>query len=241
MDSNSSGEEQVLVQQRKLNELLQYFKVGRCVNGVSHDVNNCLGAILAYAELANLDTRLGPETRRMVIKITEAVERASALVTELTNVARPLKNSVNIIDLRQLVRGILMVRDYDLRIRQVEIASDLDETPSLSGDAARLRLALLYLLMNAEEALQNSEKRRIRITLRAEAQGIAFEIWDSGPGVDGQNVDKIFEPFFTTKGALHLGLGLCTARATIEQHGGTLRYEPQRGFVAFLPYAGLPT
>ncbi|MDP1662455.1 MAG: cytochrome c3 family protein [Phycisphaerales bacterium] len=41
------------------------------MNGVTHDINNLLGAAMAYAELAALDPNLSPETTRMMGQIVD--------------------------------------------------------------------------------------------------------------------------------------------------------------------------
>lgn len=221
----------------KLQDLLQFVKVGRCVNGVAHDVNNCLGAILAYAELTSLDPHLEPEPRRMVNKILDAVERASALISELTNVARPLKPVAGVVDFRHLIKGVLLLRDYDFRIAQIETEFDLDEAlPSIIGDVSRMRLAVLYLVLNAEEAVRHAAVRKLSIGVHATEGAIELTFHNSGPDIEEGIREQIFDAFFTTKEGFHLGLGLGAAREIIEAHDGTLRYEPERGFVVHLPF-----
>jgi two-component system, NtrC family, sensor kinase len=221
--------------EQRLREVLQFVKVGRCVNGVTHDVNNCLGAILAYAELTSMDRTLGPEAHRMVAKIIEAVDRATALVSELTNVARPLKPSVSIVDLRELVRGIVLLREYEYRIRQINLVQNFpQEVPSLSGDPAQMRLALLYLLMNAEEAVMGVERKEIRVAMSVLPEGLELVIGNSGARIGVE--EPVFEPFYSTKGERHLGLGLNSARDIVQAHGGHLIYEAERGFVLYLPF-----
>jgi histidine kinase/DNA gyrase B/HSP90-like ATPase len=46
---------------------------------------------------------------------------------------------------------------------------------------------------------------------------IVVTVQDSGPGIDGENLDKIFDAFFTTK-RNGTGLGLAICRMIVERH-----------------------
>jgi signal transduction histidine kinase len=63
-------------------------------------------------------------------------------------------------------------------------------------------------------------------------------IKDDGPGVPKDLREKVFEPFFSTKEE-GTGLGLSIAVRVIEQHGGRLTLESEKGlgttFVITLP------
>ena len=66
-----------------------------------------------------------------------------------------------------------------------------------------------------------------------EVQGLAqdfggwveFSVSDKGHGITADVAQQLFTPFFTTKEE-GMGLGLSLCRTVVEQHGGTLRFEP---------------
>ena len=55
---------------------------------------------------------------------------------------------------------------------------------------------------------------------------MVVEVRDNGPGIPDGLRGRIFEPFFSTQGEDVSGLGLSIARATLEDHGGTLEVLP---------------
>ena len=103
---------------------------------------------------------------------------------------------------------------------------------SVSGLEARadlrmLRQALLNLLRNAAEAIDETRiDRRVVVNSSSEADR-AGKLWavisvrDTGPGIAQSDLQKIFIPFFTTKTQGH-GIGLALTHRVITEHGGTL-------------------
>ena len=55
----------------RLMQLHRHAQVGGCVSGIAHDINNLLGAAMAYAELAALDEGVSPDTSRMLEQIVD--------------------------------------------------------------------------------------------------------------------------------------------------------------------------
>jgi two-component system, LuxR family, sensor histidine kinase DctS len=54
---------------------------------------------------------------------------------------------------------------------------------------------------------------------------VLWRVQDFGEGISPDEAQQLFTPFFTTKrDGMGLGLNLC--RTIIEQHGGTLQFEP---------------
>jgi len=220
----------------RLPRLFRFIQLGRCVNGVAHDVNNYLGAMLAYAELASLDTGISDESRRMITEIMDGVTKCSQLINSLTDIARKEKNSASMIDLVGLVNRLLKLRSYALRVDQITVETDLPSgLPSVVADAPKIQLAMLYILMNAQESVEQCSRKVIQLGVGKAPDGLEFTCRDSGDPVPEDLRETIFQPFFSTKGDPHLGLGLSIARSIAELHEGTLTYAPERGFVLYLP------
>ncbi|MBP8829974.1 MAG: hypothetical protein KBG98_10015, partial [Desulfobacter sp.] len=69
---------------------------------------------------------------------------------------------------------------------------------------------------------------------------IFLTISDTGCGIDPENISKIFDPFFTTKEVgKGTGLGMNIAYNIIQQHGGSIAVESEKGkgttFTIILP------
>jgi len=91
---------------------------------------------------------------------------------------------------------------------------------------------LLNLARNAMQAMDRPDIRQrvLRLGVRrlpGDRRWLAFSVADVGPGIAPEVEQQLFTPFFTTK-AEGMGLGLSLCRTVIEQHGGTLAFEPNQ-------------
>lgn len=220
----------------KLARLYRYAQVGHCVTSVTHDVNNFLGAIMAYAELVKLEENQSPEAERMLAEIMEAVRRSSRLISSLTDIARRERPDIRVVSPREVVEAVLDLRRYDFKVALVQIETEFQEQlPEISVDLSKLQQAFIYLLSNAIEALDAARDRRFKLSVLADSDCVQFRFWNSGAEIEETVQDRMFEPFFTTKSGDHLGLGLWVARTNLRLHNGDVRYVPGTGFVVLLP------
>ncbi len=214
----------------------RYAQVGRCVNSVTHDVNNYLGAILAYAELVALEGDQTEESQRMLAEIKVAVQRASHLVSSLTDIARRERPDVRVVAPRDILDRVLELRRYDLQVAYIELeVTGGEELPQISVELPRLQQSLIYLLSNAIEAVEGKEDRRIKLSVSAGEATVEFGFWNAGGAIPEELRARLFEPFFTTRGGVHLGLGLWAARHNLRALQGDVSYDPVLGFTAVVP------
>jgi len=59
------------------------------------------------------------------------------------------------------------------------------------------------------------------------ADFIEITLYDDGPGIKEEQMEKIFEPYVTTK-AKGTGLGLAIVKKIIEEHGGAIWVDASR-------------
>lgn len=219
-----------------LHDLFTASQVGRCVNSVTHDVNNLLGAIMAYGELVGLDAGLEEESQRMLADMMTAIRKSSALMGQLTSIAREERDLATSVRMHQFLDRSLDLRRYDIKVQQIalEVSAEPDER-FWTVDEPKLTRALLYLISNAIEATVDTTPRVISLTLTTNQERAEIAVSNSGPVVPEGERATIFEPLYTTKRDGHLGMGLFLARKYLEHHRGSLDYEPSRGFVMTVP------
>jgi two-component system nitrogen regulation sensor histidine kinase GlnL len=127
---------------------------------------------------------------------------------------------------------------------EVAIQTDFDiSLPEMDADAEQLTQALLNIVRNAAQALQNlAGRREIRLTTRV-ARGVtlakrryrlavALSVEDNGPGVPAELAEKIFYPLVSGREG-GSGLGLTIAQTFVAQHNGTIEFESVPGRTVF--------
>ncbi|RYZ61060.1 MAG: PAS domain-containing sensor histidine kinase, partial [Proteobacteria bacterium] len=82
-------------------------------------------------------------------------------------------------------------------------------------------------LNNAFDAVNGSDGAWIEIKTENRGESAAIIVTDSGPGIPVAVAARLMEPFFTTKPVdKGTGLGLSISKGLIEDHKGTLKYDP---------------
>jgi len=104
------------------------------------------------------------------------------------------------------------------------------EVPKVRGNSNQLRQVLLNLMMNASQAMEGQESKRLYVETNGGDAGAQVSVRDIGPGIPPEAQKRLFEPFFTTKPrGKGTGLGLSVSRSIIEAHRGEIRVESEIG------------
>ncbi len=217
--------------------------IGQLVSGVAHELNNPLAGISAFAQLLLAEKRFPPDQRTAAETIYSEARRASRIVQNLLTFARQHKAEKGPAAMNQVLDDTLELRGYELRVRGIDVRREYDEAlPDTMGDAHQLQQVFLNLITNAEQAMERTEGRHHRLTVRTRRVGdtIRIEVEDTGGGVPQNLLERIFNPFFTTKPTGHgTGLGLSISLGIVREHEGRIWAEnaPQGGarFVVELP------
>lgn len=105
-----------------------------------------------------------------------------------------------------------------------EISPDL---PAILGDPERLTHAFTNIISNA---IKFTSDGSISITADARDRELLVSVSDTGTGIPDDAVDKIFDRFYKVDAASNgTGLGLSTAKAIVELHGGRIWAESKKG------------
>jgi nitrogen-specific signal transduction histidine kinase/CheY-like chemotaxis protein len=223
--------------------LLQAQKLeamGQLTGGVAHDFNNLLTPIIGSLDILQRRNIGGAREQRLLNAAYQSAERAKILVQRLLAFARRQPLQPTIIDVCDLVKGLVDLITSTIG-PQIRLKIDLpDNLLSANADHNQLEMAILNLVVNSRDAMDGSGA--IRISARCEAveagmvgdlkpgRYVRLIVADTGQGMDEDTLEKAIEPFFSTKGiGQGTGLGLSMVHGLALQLGGALSISSQPG------------
>ncbi|MBN1883375.1 MAG: PAS domain S-box protein [Deltaproteobacteria bacterium] len=214
-----------LIQAEKLSSL------GGILSGVAHELNNPLTAIIGNAQLLLRQEVTGEIKQKLDTIYTESF-RCTKIVGGLLAFAREHKPERIMTDINKIIMEAYTLREYELRVDDVSLKTELDETTGeISIDPYQIQQVLMNLINNAHHALRDKGGGNLMIKSRREGNSVVIECIDDGPGIPDEIKWKIFDPFFTTKETGEgTGLGLSVCYGIVKEHNGSIEVESHPGF-----------
>lgn len=213
--------------------------------GVAHEFNNLLTTVLANAGLALERVNETSPAHRRIDQIKNAALRAAKLTQSMLAFSGKGQFVIEALDLNELLREIApLLRTLVTGGAELELNLDA-ETPLIEADAGQLRQAIVSLVGNASDAVEQG-CGVVRLSTGSLSSGsgcleglevggaptdgnCAFvEVSDNGTGMDEATRSKAFDPFFSTK-FTGRGLGLASVQGIVRGHGGAIKLETRLG------------
>lgn len=200
--------------------------LGALVSGTAHELNNPLAGIAAMAQALLLDRGVSADIAQALETIRREAMRAARIVTDLLTFARLRPLQRREVNLNQLVKDTFAATP-GLGAQGVVWTLGLDPTlPVFAADPDQVRQVITNLLVNATQAMSESERRDGLVRTWSTPDWVGLEVLDTGPGIAPDVLSRIFEPFFTTRSHRQgTGLGLSISHGIIRAHGGEIHGE----------------
>lgn len=218
--------------------------VGELAAGVAHEINEPLGSILGFAQLAGKYSEVPDQVKRDLEKIVNSSLHAREIVKKLMVFSRQVSVEKKQVSLNQIVEDSV----YYLKSRCLKEGIDLDislepDMPVIIADPVQINQVIVNIVVNAMQAMPDGGS--LNIQTRFSNNTIMLIINDTGQGMNKDVLQEIFHPFYTTKGAEKgLGLGLSVVDGIIKSHNGEIevKSEPGKGteFIIKLPIITSP-
>ncbi|MGD2126815.1 MAG: ATP-binding protein, partial [Desulfobacteraceae bacterium] len=229
--------QKILVESQKLKSL------GTLTAGVAHEINNPLNNISTSFQILSeeISDRLSEYHRGLLASVESQIIKARDIVRALLEFSRESDFVLKPADIREVVDDTLKLIKGDIP-SHIRVRVNIPERIEIEVGKARLQQALLNLITNGIDAMQEEDDGLLTIQGSADRgdQVFRLEIADTGIGIPPEHIPQIFDPFFTTKEVGHgTGMGLSVTYRIIKRHGGNMSVESELGkgtkFIILLP------
>ena len=234
------AEEQIRQHAVDLKRAAQLSFVGELAAGLAHEVKNPLAGIQGAVDILIRRRDANDPELEALEGVRHQVARIDGTVRALLDRARPRRLNPAPTSLLALTQRAVNVARAQLTGRatlghpvRIEFEPPLADI-ELSADAAQVEDAVLNLIINALEAIE--EKGEVKVSVRraesdsdaeTEEEGV-IEVSDNGRGIKEEDLARIFNPFFTTTQG-GTGLGLPAVRRIARAHGGSIEVRSSLG------------
>jgi signal transduction histidine kinase/DNA-binding response OmpR family regulator len=213
----------------------------RFLANMSHEIRTPLNAIIGMAHLL-YDTRPTIQQLDYLNVIKDSGNHLHNLISDILDYSKIEAGKMEVqakpFDLIGLVKTLQ--KTFQLKVEgkpiRVEAFVDTDLDGWVIGDAVLLNQILINLLSNAEK-FTDKGKIGVRVGVADKTATdylLEFEVYDTGIGMDAQELPRIFEDFQQLDNELKIkykgtGLGLTITRKLLELQGGTIDVQSRKG------------
>jgi len=213
--------------EKELLETERLTLTGKMARTIAHEVRNPLTNLTLAIEHINDEL---PKDSQSIKVYTEIIERNALrieeLIEELLASSKPKELDLQLIDLQQLVDETLELASDRINFNHVNLQKSFaDNLPRILLDKAKMKIALINIIINAIEAMTGDQRNLTLITSQKESI-ILLQIKDTGKGMTADELENLFEPFFTAK-PNGLGLGLTSTKNILNSHNAVIQVESE--------------
>lgn len=197
---------------------------------LSHELRTPLTPALAAASYIAEHEDLLPEFREELTAVWRNVQLEARLIDDLLDVTKIARGKIDLraetVDVHRILRDAVAISRNDMVEKRIELSMKLDATDRyVWADPVRIQQVFWNLINNAVKFTNPGGT----ITIRTfnEGKRFAFEIIDTGIGIDSERQSDIFNAFDQGEPSITrqfggLGLGLTISKTLLDMHKGTM-------------------
>ena len=208
---------------------------------LAHEINQPLSAALNYLAVMrrHLDAGATDKAQTMADRLQQQIQRAGNILNKLRRFIEKRETERSMETPETLVEdAITLLGTID---GTVELKTEIgQQLPRVLVDRVQMQQVLVNLMRNAIEAMQDSPRRELHLSVVAIERGmIQISLADTGPGLTAEVAGSLFKPFVSTKsGGMGVGLSIC--RRIVSSHGGRIWAEPDQAGAGAVFHFTLP-
>ena len=199
--------------------------IGQLAAGVAHELNEPLGNILGFAQLAKKNPGIPSQSAIDIDKIISSSLHSREIIKKLMLFSRQMPPKNEQVNVNKLVEEGLFFCDARCAKAGINLIRKLDpQIPKIEGDPGQLNQVLVNLVVNSIQAMPHGGE--LFINTDYDKDFVYLIVEDTGTGIKEEIKSKIFIPFFTTKDIDEgTGLGLAVVHGIVLSHKGSINFE----------------
>ncbi len=199
--------------------------IGQMATTIGHEIRNPLSSLKGFTQLQQ--ERDNSETNFYPIMIDE-IDRINTIVDDLMILGRPKSPNFKQYDLKKIIDYVSSVTNQLAESFGSKIVvKRSEEIPLVECNEKQIKQALLNIIKNAIESLQNGGMVELSYSITG-SDKVTIVVKDNGCGIEVEKLNHLFEPFYTTKQE-GTGMGLLITKKIIEDHQGEIKFSSKKG------------
>lgn len=207
--------------------------IGQTIAALSHHIKNILQGLRSGSDIIKMGLKDKNDTLiQQGWRIAEKNQgKIYDLVMDMLSYSKDRTPAVEACDLNEVVKEVVELLEARAREKGTKLEMSLaKDLPTVNADPEGLHRALLNIIGNALDAVEETEGGQVTVGTRLGEEGWArIIVLDNGVGIAPEKAQDIFRPFVSSKGSKGTGLGLPVSRKILREHGGDIIVQSQVG------------
>jgi len=224
-----------ITQIRQLQNHLE--SLGMMLGSMSHGVKGMLTALDGgvYQLETGLKRKDDARIQRAFNVVKEMGERIKKLVLDILFYAKSRELNTGEKDINEFAQEIEATIKPLADKNKIQLVASIPENLGVfEVDIHWFQSAIINILENSIDACTADTNNKPNYNVSFEIyedsnELIVFHIKDNGMGMDQETKEKMFTLFFSSKGSKGTGLGLFISNKVVQEHGGQIVVESERG------------
>ena len=198
------------------------------IRGLAHEIRNPLNIMDTNLQLLEEDLEASsfPQILDKIKRVRSEIKNLERILSDFLRYTSLTKLKFEKCDLKILIEEELDFIEPEAQRQEIEIVRELEPLPQVWVDISQLKQALLNLIINANQAMEEGGK--LTVTAQFINGQVRIEVKDTGKGISPEMQEKIFDLFYSTKQE-GTGVGLAIVKRVIERHGGRITVDSEVG------------
>ena len=229
--------------QTRMNQMERLSSLGGLAAGVVHEISQPLQALKVTADgmVYWHDQGKAADPDKIIEncrRISVQAERIAAILKRLRSFIRQSKaENVEAVKLNDAEKQAVELFEASLKAHNITLRERLSaEQPVVLGNSGRLEEVIINLVVNAMQAMETMTMadKEIVITTSCQAEKVVLAVYNNGPAIPDEVMDKIFDPLYSTKeNSENMGLGLSIVQSIVAAHEGKISVTNHDAGVSF--------